>query len=154
MVRPHYYRGDRLSTMTFPSIKTLGYYQDCGTPLDACWVVPKLETLYLFEGAHGNIVDSWDVETGRPQRVLDESPSLKEIICAKPDFSEPFLFQTLRRLVPPDPLSPDCLLLMDVVIEKEEATACPMAMLPAALISSILSYCHAPRWKTIEYDHN
>lgn len=154
MVRPYYYRRDRSTPMTFPSIKTLGYYQDCGTPLDALWIVPKLETLYLFEGEYGNSLDHWNIENGLPQRVLAESPNLKEIICAKPDFSEPFRFQALRRLVPPEPLPPDCLILMDVVSDKEVEDSCPMAMLPIALISCVVSYCHTPNWTTIDYDKN
>jgi hypothetical protein len=157
MVRPHYYRSDRLSTMSFPSLKTLGYYQDCGTPLDALWIVPNLETLYVFEGGRRRpILDRWSVEPGDgtnlPQRVLEECPNLREIICAKPDFSEPFQFQTLRRLMPPHPLAWDCLRLLEVVLKKEDRDTCPMAMLPGAAVDRIVSFCHRGHWKTLDYN--
>jgi hypothetical protein len=28
MIRPHYYRSDRMSEMTFPLMRTIGYYED------------------------------------------------------------------------------------------------------------------------------
>jgi hypothetical protein len=163
MIRPHYYRGDRTSTMTFPSLKTLGYYEDRGTPQDARWLAPNLETLYVFQGpryenSSMRILDRWAVKTGDrglPQRVLEESPNLKEIVfCAKPDFSVPFQFQTRRRLVAPSSMPAGSLRVLGVAIKKENAETCPMAMLPAGVMSHIVDFCHSPHWKTFDYDED
>jgi len=157
MARPHlFYRTDQSSTMRFPSLTTLGYYEDRGTPLDALWIVPNLETLYVFEGKRRPILDSWNLESGNgdnrnlPQRVLEECPNLVEIICAKPDFSTLFRFQTLRRFMPPRPLSWECLRLLEVGMKKEEPDTCPVAMLPGAVVDRIVSFCHRPHWKIVD----
>lgn len=62
MIRPHY--TDRSSRMTFPSLATLGYYEDRNTPFDALWVVPNLKTLYVFEGnvTGSCILDRWNLD--------------------------------------------------------------------------------------------
>ena len=148
MVRPLYDRGDRGSTSLFPALKTLGYYEDCGTPFDALWIVPNLEKLYVFQGfsnGSSTILDRWttesiDMDQTLPLRVLEESPRLQEIIVAVPNFSQPFRFHVLRRLVP-RPLTWKILRLLQLVLRKERHETCPMAMLPSALVDRIVSFC-------------
>jgi len=158
MIRPLYCRGDRSSTMQFPLLKILGYYEDCGTPLDARWIVPNLETLYVFEGGrrhNGNgALDRWKASGNQeslPMRVLTESPKLQEIIVAKPDFSEPFQFQAIRQLYP-CPLSWPTFRLIQVVLKKENPVTCPMAMVPQPLVNHILTFCPYGHFECVDYD--
>lgn len=158
MVRPLYCRGDRSSTMQFPLLKTLGYYEDCGTPLDARWIVPNLETLYVFDGGRrrngGSILDRWKASGNHqslPMRVLTESPNIQEIIVAQPDFTEPFQFQVIRRLYP-CPLAWPTFRLIQVVLKKENPITCPMAMLPEPLVNHILAFCPRGHFESVDYD--
>ena len=152
MVRPWYTLSSRSASCIFPSIKVLGYYEDCGTPLDALWIVPQLETLYVFQGHYNDnkkMLDRWKAEPmdtdpstaqSLPLRVLGESPNLQEIIVAKPDFSKPFHFQVIRRIVR-RPLIWQGLRWMQVVIERENPETCPLAVLPLSLIDCIIAFC-------------
>jgi hypothetical protein len=180
MVRPHYGKGsDRRSTMEFPSLEILGYYEDRGSPAQVLWIVPKLKSLYVFGNSVHNMLERWNVSTtattrvtggetpngandGHPLllawQVLDQCPSLQEIICATPDFKTPSKFHKHRRLLPPRTIPWNKLRLLEIVLQKEQAinadnskSDCPMAALPRHVVNHIVSFCHCEHWQVTDF---
>jgi len=144
---------DPSTTMEFPKIKTLGYSQYCGTPLDNHWIVPNLETLYVFGWNDDVFIDCWKAtkkQESLPMCVLKESPNIKEIIVAQPNFSAPFQFQILRRLYP-GPLKWPTFRLLQLVMKKENPVTCPMAKLPESMINHILPFCPHGHFECVDY---
>lgn len=179
MVRPHYDNGsDRRSTMEFPSLEILGYYEDLGSPAKVLWIVPKLKSLYVFGNSVHNMLERWNVSTPATitategetpngandgqalllaWQVLDQCPALEEIICATPDFKIPNKFRMHRRLVPPRTIPWKKLRLLEIVLRKEQAikdnskSDCPLAALPRHIVDHIVSFLITSGWSQFEY---
>jgi hypothetical protein len=157
MIRPLIHQGDKRSSVEFPNLKVMGMWGVIGTPLDCQWIVPNLQSLYVFHDditvtSKQQFLDTWDPNTnwGRVlvQRVLKEHPSLQEImVCGPPDFDHPKSYGVMRRVLPPKPLAWDSVRLLAIASGSPQEEDCLIARLPICVFDIIPSFCHAPTWR-------